>query len=705
MGRPMGGEHEQTKAKAGPTKVATSSAPQPKPRPPHPRAQTISLLLRSRTHAIEAALTTTGKTRPAALIRAAADLATTVRMIDLVTDANGADFDEVIDDVVAMVLTLGKLEAALASSDLKGVKSDVKLQRELLADYAVRVPMPFDLKDRMRQQDIEKMIRAGSVDRARFTPPQKSSRVLSSAEQATLFKTALDDARAAIDRVGAKVASPEQCAPIASKLAMAGELALGIEIPQRPALVPTVAATSHKLDALRQMLGMTPKQPWNLAYAQMFDTEASLLNMFGQSPKHRPYSGTIDPGQAVKELAKVEDGNTPPAIAHKPAADPQTAVNLIAAHVRHIFENQRAGIDQATENLSEPPPPKEQSFWEKALDIAMTTALGGIAGAIGGAIADKLKRSLETMATKNASSIASDLVRLSTNEGASEALRTATFKRVMSDGAIARAMAVDGAKDAAKAFFKDSTSLALKGAKAEGTPSAKHPLTGFVQQQRNVNRLARQQSELLMVHLASSLAHLDLDTLNELHLHLGQEVVPRVMEQQYTASIRAWENLRAQLGAKDELAPDYGPARAPLRHVDGMLEARFVIDAATPLGHARPQSLKLRGGEAAAIEQLKKRHQSLDKLGMYVRFTAMFEPANHVSIDLAVGPDFRLLDQNLFDMRQLKIIAAKHPMSELHVLSAVAGEYDHISDADAIKVANQLIRNMAYISTAWLEES
>ncbi len=45
----------------------------------------------------------------------------------------------------------------------------------------------------------------------------------------------------------------------------------------------------------------------------MFDTEASLLNMFGQSPKHRPYSGTIDPGQAVKELAKVEDGNTPPA--------------------------------------------------------------------------------------------------------------------------------------------------------------------------------------------------------------------------------------------------------------------------------------------------------------------------------------------------------------------------------------------------------
>ena len=261
------------------------------------------------------------------------------------------------------------------------------------------------------------------------------------------------------------------------------------------------------------------------------------------------------------------------------------------------------------------------------------------------------------------------------------------------------------AKDAAKAFFKDSTSLALKGAKAEGTPSAKHPLTGFVQQQRNVNRLARQQSELLIVHLASSLAHLDLDTLNELHLHLGQEVVPRVMEQQYTASIRAWENLRAQLGAKDELAPDYGPARAPLRHVDGMLEARFVIDAATPLGHARPQSLKLRGGEAAAIEQLKKRHQSLDKLGMYVRFTAMFEPANHVSIDLAVGPDFRLLDQNLFDMRQLKIIAAKHPMSELHVLSAVAGEYDHISDADAIKVANQLIRNMAYISTAWLEES
>ena len=124
MGRPMGGEHEQSKAKAGPTKVARSSTPQPKPKPPHPRAQIISLLLRSRTYEIEAALATTGKTRPAALIRTAADVATTVRMIDLVTNANGADFDEIISDVVSTVLALGRLEAALGSHDLKGVQSD-----------------------------------------------------------------------------------------------------------------------------------------------------------------------------------------------------------------------------------------------------------------------------------------------------------------------------------------------------------------------------------------------------------------------------------------------------------------------------------------------------------------------------------------------------------------------------------------------------
>lgn len=615
-------------------------------------------------------------------------------MLDLATRREGFDFLSIYNDLVVFALAINRLDGALAGAGLTGVKAELATQRRELAHVVnqwATTPHGFDT---MRYARLEIMIRSGKAEDALTARPVTA---LSSREQVALSQRSLESAGVQIDAmIRDGDLGPERCFPIVANLATASGSAQRVDrFERRRALAPTITAASKRLDVLAELLHSTPAKPWNLAYAQLFDTENELLRTIGTS-KQRPYTGTIDPQRALEAIKPTSQaGDTKPTR----AADPQTAVNLIAIGTRQIFEAQELALTHLKGDLEEPPPPKERSTFDTMLDLAMGLALGGVAGAIGGAIADKLKSSLEKGAKDAAKAVASDVARVA-SEATRKEVYEDTLARVVKSGAVYRAVAVDGAKDAAKALFKDSMSLALKGNPAKGVNSGV-PRTAFFQQQQVILLAAKQLAEARLAHFASALAHLDLETLNELQLYIHGELVPKARDQMYDATLRSWLTFKATTNAK-ELATTGGAAYMPIRPVDGVLEARFQVDALSPLGHASPRSLTLRGGEPRAISHLKTAKHSLDKVGMYTRFRAEFSPK--VSIELAVGPDFKLLQPGIVDLQQLKVIAAKDPMLDVFALSAIAGNYDHVSDADALRVGNQLVHNMAFISTAWLEE-
>lgn len=219
---------------------------------------------------------------------------------------------------------------------------------------------------------------------------------------------------------------------------------------------------------------MTPKHAWALAFAEMFDRENELRRALGMVPKARPYTGTIDPQKAITNIKldpSASTSNQPPP-PPPDAQDPQTAVNAIALGLRYTHQRQRDALAAVHERLLEPPPPRQPSLFDTILEVAVNVAIGGVAGALGGALSERLKSAFDGAAKGNAKRIADDVLKIGRGleKSAGAKLREDFITRSVRGGAIHRAAAVDGAKDASKVFFRSTSRCGLRSPKVRTAP-------------------------------------------------------------------------------------------------------------------------------------------------------------------------------------------------------------------------------------------
>jgi hypothetical protein len=537
-----------------------------------------SLVLRDAVQSIDVALQDKSTGRQASLVGAVGKSAAAIRAISDSERIRAVDFEAVSHEVGGLVVGVKRLEAALASEGLGALKDELDTELVQLARTA----------EGAGDTGVAKMIRTRVV-----ANPQPVVAVTSS-ERMELCRQAIAGARQAAatfrrDKPGNdREAAIALCIPIPQQLATATDAALSVtDRSERMKLKSDVEGLSLDLDDVAQLLSMPPKLKWDLVFAQTFDGEEQLRHAIGidknlakgSVARLRPYSGTIDPDHAIEVVSGVAHGSSTPA-SSATSNDPQVAVEKISLGLGEVFKQQISAVDNLKSDLQEPPPPKDSSAFDIILDIAVNVALNAAAGAIGGALADRLKRAFDGSAKNAASATANVLGHLSGDA------RQQVMDRMVRSGSVYRAAAVDGAKDAVKQFFRDgmrATVLAHHGAGS----NASVPLNAFIQRQTKVLDAARHQSGLMMIDLAKALGQVDLETLNRLSTQLNDDMPTEAYDLQYDSSMREWQNLKAHLGAKAiaRVGPDVKPSRdveVPFRHVDGILEVRFVVDAYQP---------------------------------------------------------------------------------------------------------------------------
>jgi hypothetical protein len=491
------------------------------------------------------------------------------------------------------------------------------------------------------------------------------------------------------------------CTPIIGHLGIASDAVTSVaDRRQRATLKVDANATSTALDFVAEHLAMAPKLKWDRAFAAAFDAENALRGQLGLLARPRPYSGSVDPSQAIEQVKATAEGAPG---ASPPAADvelesPQQAVDVIVANVGATFESRRDAIAFANDNLKERETAAPSSISDALLELAASMAISTAAGVIGSLVSAGFRKVLEAYA------IHKNPIDATLLKNAPSADRDAIREKLLKQGAFGRGLAGDAAKEAAKELIKGGIKLAK-----QHDVNTQHPLQAFYQLQHQMLRQEQTAAMERMATFAPALGQADLEVLRAFHAILRQEIVPAAYDRQYDHSMREWQNFKARThgGARDphEAQPSRD-ASIGARPTAGVFDVELDVFASSADPTVSLHALRLTGGEPRALDYFRTQKLALRDLGMNQRYDLRVRgPAYAENVVVGVGPDHGLQAESieLRELRILKLLAEREPFTAINRGRTMHGHYDHIPDRIALTMARDLITKVAHITTAHLK--
>jgi hypothetical protein len=177
--------------------------------------------------------------------------------------------------------------------------------------------------------------------------------------------------------------------------------------------------------------------------------------------------------------------------------------------------------------------------------------------------------------------------------------------------------------------------------------------------------------------------------------------------------MREWQNVKARLHAGPAPSNRRGDpeaerdANVDQEHVPGVLELVLHASGDREDRGVKLVSMRLRDAEPAARQHFRKAALRLPEVGLNQRFEVHVMTYNHLSkIVFGVGPDRGLLAESLGteELAVLKVMAARDPVTSRNVFLARKGEYERVTDAAALRIANAFVKRVSMLTTASLED-
>jgi hypothetical protein len=686
------------------------------------------LLLRATADTIGAALARNDSTRQARLVTAAMHVTSACHELAALSELHPIAWRELPGELSAFLATSQQLGGTLRAAGIAALDAELTASVvRLTASVGARNLAAATARSQTAQ--VPPLAYAEHVELARLAIAVAARQASAARGVNRSTATTQDEDRDALVRI---------VKPVQVHLATAADAALAIADSRGlEMLIADTEALSGELTLLAHRLAHTPRLPWHIAFASVFDTESQLRSAIGLDKKLRPYTGTIDPQAAVSMIGQKarpdpDQGPGGAPATGAPAAgaaqtlaytDPQAAVNGIAVRMSHIFVERIEGVRRLKSDLEEPPPPRPEPMFELVIGLAANVVLSAVSGGLGALVADKLRVSLERSASAAATAIAArDAGRLS------DVTRASLIESRVRDGALRRAVLADAAKDGTKRFFNDSTTRALAATQPHALNSAR-PLNAYTQHLEQVLRAMHREATILMTHVAGALGQLDLATLEHFAGSLDG-VHADANQRQYDASLREWENIRARLDSPpfrristDRGDPNLGAQRMNEwgeEPIPGVLELGLEVIRAFGYVHTRFKYLVLRDGEAAAIRHLRAYPRRLPDTGMNRQYQLSFDgdpratsPDGHlfgkpgdlpcfVKVGVGAKHGLQLDSLSLEELRLLKAFTVG-PVTRWEARSAILHEaYDHIPKERAFALVREIIAQVDDVTTARL---
>jgi hypothetical protein len=285
-------------------------------------ARALQLLLRRAVHDAGEALLVDGPTRSMRIVIAAQRLASACREAVALAAVARVDWAHV--------------EHELAGALVAGHKLGHELQSRQLGGEATELQQGIDQLEGLVDPDT--LAGAQAANRAFPYPPVTAS------EQGELARHAMAAVRIQAGVFVAQRADEDPAKtvllfePLLQHLATAADAVGATDRTGRKALVPDVEQVSQALDAVAIAMAVEPKLPWHRTYATAFDSENQIRKALGRDPRHRPYSGTVDPAKAAELIKGAAQGARDENVAKLPFVTPAAAVEGIGLGLGYVFD-------------------------------------------------------------------------------------------------------------------------------------------------------------------------------------------------------------------------------------------------------------------------------------------------------------------------------------------------------------------------------
>jgi len=510
-------------------------------------------------------------------------------------------------------------------------------------------------------------------------------------------------------------------------------------VPKKPrmALYQDLNLAVSGMSDVAKFLTGAPRAPWHRIYAAAFDAELFARETIGEAggvvdrSERRPYTGTIDPGEALATITDLAKG-THQASDLEPSklTTPKQAVAAISVAMDYVYDQQYAALTQRLKpDLGEPGPPKDVPLWQTLLSIAVNVAISMAGGALASYISNRFIQGALTTRALNSK----------LSPGALMHVDTDWQSALLKDTTISRAVTNDYLKDGIKELFKSSAKefLAALPAKAKQT-NAREPLNAFIQLQSDAIADSKARSKFKLIENSNALAQADVTLLAQLAHFIYGTLGKEAGALQYDRSMLEWQNLKARMDAgsaksndqdpyahgapnksKKETAPKLGvkPERdAAIDEDDKSVLGAFELTANVH-GEDRKRrssvdytfrSLKLPGGEAAARRHLKAKNVPILELAMNKHFVLNYVwTMGSATVRVGVGPDQGLYLPGISaeEMKILRIYAEPSQVSWDTVHPKHHTDHQKIPDRIALSVLVELLQKISKeIKTQKLED-
>jgi hypothetical protein len=500
----------------------------------------------------------------------------------------------------------------------------------------------------------------------------------------------------------------EICAPLPTHCAVAIDAAMAItDRRRRFTLTPDVERASSELDFLASFLVMAPRLTWDRSFAAVFDAENRLRQAIGATPRVRPYSGKVDPKEALDQIEHAANGSREPDGARLRFTDPTSAVAGISTGMTRVLKRQIAAVETARGLLSEPA--VRRSSWLDALLLtAVNLALVGAAGVIGNLAHDSLKNAAMRFARPRR-------MGLGNFAALSPKIQKEVLDAGMEAGWLAELAAAEGAKDATKQLVKNV--LKVSGTAPHRVPGGKL-LDDFVAGQNHQLDYAGDQKALMVAQLSPALAQADLGLLDALADALHGDIANLAYDAQLAATMREWHNMRARMdgGVRSEDENGDGKERAGVgaqraaideRAVAGTLDVVVAVEGDLANQRTLQPRMRLQDAGPGAVRYYREKPVSLARSGLNKRIELRFHaPGNIAKVSFGVGPDHRLLPESLGaeELAVLMVYGSGLVTTFTNVLQARRGELD-IPVMVGVDAAEGLLAQLSRFTTTGLEEA
>ncbi|HEY3803646.1 MAG TPA: hypothetical protein VGL61_13615 [Kofleriaceae bacterium] len=524
-----------------------------------------------------------------------------------------------LDDIRALA-KLQPVDWVTLEPDLASLFSEIQeLVTVVVADPSIQSE-GIELQKALVELEGEIDPKVVAAARAKTTVP---ARPMTAGDSMALVRLEIAAARkqVAVFQAAAPGANRDRAAALAEPLHLHLQQAVAASLDvadrgTRIKLTGDVQALSADMSSLAQLLGVEPKLEWSSAFASAFDTENHLRSTIGLEKLARPYTGTIDPVKAAEAVEQMAEGKAPAASGR--FTDPQAAVGYAEGLLDRVYASKQDAIaefDSAIREKREVQTP----WWETLVELAVTTALSAVSAGVGGMVSKSFERAL-TNAAK------SRLPARLAGEGAYESDKR--IEGALKDSSLQRAFLVDSAKDAAKNVTKAALEAGL--AAVTGQHLVSTELVGqFIEAHKHGIDVERQSAKRAGAQLSAPLATLDLDALNAL-IGALESVPAQAHDLALAHAMYEWENLRARIAtatqddqdAKLE-APHMAIGETP---IDGTLEVGIDVDPdSTRMGSSTLAYMVLRGGEPAALKELRREARAFGTIPMNRMYQLSFD--------------------------------------------------------------------------------